>query len=182
MKKPAVVPTPFEQLTAAAKNLTVEGRAKIIKELAAYAETDLLCHRAEAPPELAARQAEVWQPALDWCAKRFGASLCTGAGLMPIAQSKEALQALRRVIEAYDNARLVGLHKAVELSGSLVLGLALAEGHYTAAQAFEASECDASFQMQKWGEDPVTAARRAAIRKDLDVCGEWLRGQSPAKL
>ena len=43
--------------------------------VAAYGGTDLLCYRAEAPEELVRRQAEAWDPLLDWAADRYGARL-----------------------------------------------------------------------------------------------------------
>jgi len=40
--------------------------------IAAYGETDLLCYRADAPQELADRQAEAWDPLLDWAEAALG--------------------------------------------------------------------------------------------------------------
>lgn len=89
---------------------------------------------------------------------------------MPIKQPPESLQALRRAIEGYDDNRLATLMQAVEASGSLVLGLALTEKHITAAQAFEAAECDALHQARKWGEDDEAKARWAGIKRELELC------------
>jgi chaperone required for assembly of F1-ATPase len=51
-------------------NSAIDGVAAAIAEtraeLAAYAETDLLCYRAAAPAELAAAQASAYDPVLDW--------------------------------------------------------------------------------------------------------------------
>ncbi|MEC8794794.1 MAG: ATP12 family chaperone protein, partial [Pseudomonadota bacterium] len=62
---------------------------------AAYGETDLLCYRATSPAELIARQAEGWDPVLDWAATQFGARLKPTAGIIHIAQDAAALDALR---------------------------------------------------------------------------------------
>jgi chaperone required for assembly of F1-ATPase len=165
---------PLTQLAATAIDIVGKGRGKIVGQIAAYAESELLCHRAETPPELAERQQRMWQPLLDWCAEHFNARLLTGIGIVPIAQPPEALKALHRAIEAYDDFRLAGLQHAVDVSGSLVLGLALAEGHINAAQAFEAAELDATFQIEKWGDDPAAEKRRAGINHDLHMCERWL--------
>ena len=37
-------------------------------EVAAYAETDLVCYRTDEPPALARRQAAAWQPLVAWAA------------------------------------------------------------------------------------------------------------------
>jgi chaperone required for assembly of F1-ATPase len=145
-------------------------RTEMIDPILAYAENELLCHRAAEPPELVEAQQAVWQPLLDWCMARFGALLETGTGIMPIEQSAQSLQALRRALEAYDDKRLEVLDRAVRALGSLVLGLALAERHISAVQALDAAELDATYQMKKWGEDPATLARYASIRRDLEAC------------
>ncbi len=63
--------------------------APTIGALAAYAETDLLCHRAE-DRRLAERQAREWQPLLEWAAHALDAPLRTTVGLMPIPQPPAA--------------------------------------------------------------------------------------------
>ena len=145
-------------------------RRELIDRIIAYAGSELLCHRADAPPELVEAQQKTWQPLLDWCAARFQAPLKTGTGIMPITQPPASLQVLRRVVEGYDDTRFAALMRAVQASGSLVLSLALAEKHITAVQAFEAAELDASWQMEKWGEDAETEARRAGIKSELELC------------
>jgi chaperone required for assembly of F1-ATPase len=171
--KPDPAKMPLTQLAATALDVIGAKRDEVIASLAAYAECDLLCHRADQPPELAERQTQVWQPWLDWAVKRFGAELRVGQGIMPIAQPKEAGAALRGAIAAFDVFRLAGLQQAVGASGSLVLGLALLEAQATATQVFEAAELDSLFQMEKWGEDPVTAERHNSARRELELCKKW---------
>jgi chaperone required for assembly of F1-ATPase len=166
---------PLTQLAVTAIDIADKNRVAIVDQIAAYAQSELLCHRAEAPQELVERQQHVWQPILDWCMKRYDAALIAGAGIMPIAQQSSAIKTLRHVVEAVDNFRLVGLQQAVNVSGSLVLGLTLAEKHLNAQQVFDAAELDATFQIEKWGEDPAEMNRRAQVKRELDVCEEWFR-------
>ena len=42
-------------------------------DIAKYAAGDLLCYRAEGPPELVRRQAEAWDPVLAWARAALGA-------------------------------------------------------------------------------------------------------------
>jgi chaperone required for assembly of F1-ATPase len=144
-------------------------RADMIDRILAYADSELLCHRATEPSELVEAQQAIWQPLLDWCAGRFQAPLKAGIGIMPIKQPPESLQALRRALEVYDDKRLEILDRAVRALGSLVLGLALAEGRLSAAQALDAAELDATHQMQKWGEDPAIRARRKDSLRALEL-------------
>ncbi len=146
------------------------GRARVVEEVAAYAAHDLVCYRAEAPAELAARQQAVWQPFLDWVALSFDARLAVAAGVVPIAQPPEALAALRQAIVATkSDLELTALNAAVTAAGSLVIGLALGAGRIDAAAAFEAAQLDESYQIERWGEDPEAARRRAAIKADLQA-------------
>jgi len=164
---------PLTQLAATAIDIVSKDRKKITAELLNYIGSELLCHRAEDPSTLAAQQDKMWQPLLGWCAKRFDASLQNGVGIMPIVQSPEATTALRRAIGAYDDFRLAGLSHAVDVCGSLVLGLALTEKHLSSEAVFETSELDATFQIQKWGEDTASAKRRDSVRQDLSLCEKW---------
>ena len=169
---------PLTQLAATALDIIAKDRAGIIKQVVAYAGTDLLCHRAAEPPALVQKQQQLWQPLLDWCARHYQAPLNVGEGLMPVVQPPASLTRLHDVVAAYDNFALAGLRQAVDVSGSLVLGLALAEGHLSPEHVFEAAELDHSFQMEKWGEDPASASRRAGVRRDLDACGLWFSSLS----
>ena len=164
---------PMTQLMATALDLVSKGREKTITGLLAYIASEHLCHRAEEPEALVAKQEQLWQPFLSWCTQRFDVGFVTGCGVMPIAQSPETTERLRVVLESYDDFKLTGLSSATDTSGSLILGLALAEEFAPADAVFQASELDTDHQAIKWGEDPVTLARQKAIRDDLDACEKW---------
>jgi chaperone required for assembly of F1-ATPase len=131
--------------------------------LAAYAETDLLCHRAESPEALARRQAEGWDPLLDWSAEVFGARLWATAGILPVAQPEASLARLHDAVRETDAFRLAAFHDFVTLSGSLILGLAVARRRLDAAEAWRLSRIDEDWQIEQWGEDEEAA--EAAARK-----------------
>ncbi len=159
---------PLTRLAATAQDRIAPDPGPVIDALAAYAEDDLLCYRALAPPPLAARQAEAWQPWLDWAAATFEARLLTTAGIVHIDQPAAALAALRRALARHDPAILAGLGVAVPATGSLVLGLALAAGALPAADAHRLGQLDASFQAEFWGEDEEAALRASAIGQDVE--------------
>ncbi|MGE5145245.1 MAG: ATP12 family chaperone protein [Candidatus Eiseniibacteriota bacterium] len=158
---------PLTRLASTALDLVPARRPAIVGEAAAYAGTDLVCYRAEAPVELVARQQAAWQPLLDWAAGRYGAALAVTTGVVPRPQPPEALAALRRAVEAEDDLSLVALHAATVAAGSLVIALALLEGRIDAAEAFALSQLDETFQIERWGEDSEATRRRAALRDDL---------------
>ncbi len=139
----------------------------VVLELARYGGTDLLCYRAEAPPELVARQAAAWQPWLDWAERRHGARLRVTHGVMHVAQPAEALAALAAGLAAHAPLTLAALGVAVPALGSLVLGLALAEGALDATAAHALATLDESFQEELWGVDQEALARRRRMGQEV---------------
>lgn len=166
---------PLTRILGTALDRIPPNRAGVDAELAAYAETELVCHRATHPPELAQRQADLWQPLLDWFARDLDAPLVVTTGVRAVPQPRASLDAVRRALAALDHFRMAGLSIAVDAAGSLVIGMALAAGRLDPAQAFDAAELDASFQIERWGEDQETAQRRARLRADLETADRWLR-------
>ncbi len=55
-----------------------------------------------------------------------------------------------------------------------MIGLALGAGRIDAAAAFEAAQLDESYQIERWGEDPEAARRRAAIHADLEAAAQLM--------
>jgi chaperone required for assembly of F1-ATPase len=168
---------PLTQLAMTAIDIVGKERETIAARLISSAESELLCHRADKDEALADLQEKTWQPLLLWCAGRFKASLHVG-GLMPLSQPPEALAALRHALQAYNDFYFTGIDWAAGITGSLVLALALAERHVTAAEAFEAAELEALYQMKRWGEDPLALARHHGIFRDLEVCQKWFEALS----
>ncbi|KAF0676187.1 ATP12 family chaperone protein [Profundibacterium mesophilum] len=138
-------------------------RRAVAEMLAAYGETDLLCYRAQQPEALAERQQAQWQPLLDWAQERFGARLVLAAGVMPVEQPEGALASLAAPIHTMDAFELAGFHDLVSLPGSLVIGLAAAEGHLPPAELWRLSRLDEIFQVEQWGRDEE-AEELAAIK------------------
>jgi len=149
-------------------------RDAIIRQTANYAGTDLVCYRATHPPELAARQQAVWQPLIDWAVLRYDAPLVVTSGVIPKSQSEESLRAFASAVAEHDDFALTALHVATAACGSLVIGLALTQGHLDAEGAFAVSQLEESFQIEAWGEDAEQAARRRALAADIQAAARFL--------
>ena len=143
--------------------------------VAAYGRNDLLCQRAEAPADLVRRQEEQWDPLLGWAAERHGARLAVGAGVMPIAQSIDAIAALETALAGLDDWTLAALGVATAASGSLVLALAVVEDRIGGEEAFALAVLDEVWQNERWGEDREAVARRDAIAADLAAAARFVR-------
>lgn len=178
---PEVVPGSMRlmRLACTAIDRVAGEREAVIEETAGFGRSDLLCYWAEYPVQLQRRQAETWRPLLDWAARALGATLAVTEGIVPVAQEESALTQLRAAVAAYDPWMLTALHAATTVTGSLVLGLALAHGEIDAERAWAVSRVDHDFQVEKWGEDAEAAEAAAALRAELDAAVrfmELLRG------
>lgn len=147
-------------------NSAIDGVAPRLEEVRAdvlaYAGTDLLCYRAGEPEGLVALQAQRWDPVLGWAERRLGARFVLAEGVMHVPQPAVTLAAFASALAHYDDAFAVaGLHVATTLTGSALLGLALAEGAVGVEDAWAAAHVDEDWNMQLWGEDAEALARRA---------------------
>jgi chaperone required for assembly of F1-ATPase len=158
---------PLTRLASTALDVVARRRGDAVAEIAAYAGTDLVCYRAEHPPELIRRQQTIWQPLVDWASLAYDAPLTVTSGVVPVAQRPAALRALTAAVEAYDVFALTALHAATTACSSLVIALALFEARLTAEEAFAASQLDETFQIEQWGEDSEQTQRRARLKDDI---------------
>lgn len=155
---------PWTRSANAAIDKVADQRAEVEAHLAEYAGSDLLCYRADGPDGLIARQRETWDPLLDWLAERYDVRLSTTHGVMPVEQSKDALERLARTMEPMSDVQLTGFHDLVTLSGSFTLALASTQGFQTAPKLWAASRLDEEWQIEQWGADEE-AAEVAELKK-----------------
>ena len=132
--------------------------------LAEYGGSDLLCYRAAQPVELVARQAERWDPMLDWAEEVLGARLQPVSGVMHVAQDETALAHLRSKVHGLSNFEMAAFHDLVSLSGSLILGFAAVHGARPIEELWTLSRLDEDWQEEQWGVDEE-AAEQAEIKK-----------------
>ncbi|MFZ2995501.1 ATP12 family chaperone protein [Sphingobium sp.] len=149
------------------------------EEVARYAQSDLLCYRAEAPATLVARQAFAWDPLLDWAQAHYDVLFVVTQGILPVPQPEEMLLRLRNAVLAQDPFTLAGLSTLVTISGSLVCGLAIVEGGHDPDAIWHAADIDDAWQVERWGEDAEAAARTARRRADFAMAGDFCRMSRP---
>ena len=74
-----------------------------------------------------------------------------------------------------DPHALAALGIAVPSLGSLVLGLALAEGALDAATAHVLGALEELFEVEQWGEDEEALARRQFVARDIALAERFIR-------
>ncbi len=165
---------PLTRLATTTLDRVATQRDAIIRQTANYAGTDLVCYRATHPPALAARQQAVWQPLIDWAVLRYDAPLVVTTGVIPKTQSATSLRAFAAAVTENDDFALTALHVATAACGSLIIALALFEGHLDAEGAFTTAQLDESFQIEAWGEDAEAAERRRALAADIQAAARFI--------
>ena len=150
---------PLTRLANAVIDAVADAPAPVAEEVANYLGSDLVCYRAETPDGLVARQAQAWDPVLEWAHEKFGARFITIAGVTFVAQPAEVVAALRAQIPR-DPWRLGAVSAMTTLTGSALLSLRVAQDAMSADDAWRAAHVDEDWQMEQWGRDAIALARR----------------------
>lgn len=154
---------PFTRTANSAIDKVATQFAEVVEMLAAYGGSDLLCYRAEDPPDLVELQSRGWDPLLGWAATDLGAPLVATPGVMHIDQPADSLKKLHMLVERLSPFQLAAFHDLVAISGSLVLALAVTHHRLAAEEAWDLSRIDENWQIALWGKDEE-AAEIAALK------------------
>jgi len=165
---------PLTGLANAAIDRVAPDPAAFAASLSRYAESDLLCYRAEGPRPLVERQARLWDPLLVWASRRFGAEFEVACGVMHHPQPEAGVARVAEAVAARDAFRLAALSPLVTVSGSVLIALALADGEIGLEDAWSAATLDEAWQAEQWGHDPLAAAAHDARRRDFDSAYRFL--------
>jgi chaperone required for assembly of F1-ATPase len=165
---------PLTRLAATATDRVAVLRETVVDAVVDYAGTDLLCYRADGPKDLVALEDRTWQPLLDWAAERWGARMAVSAGVLPVRQPADAMQALRRAVDQASNLELTALSCVVQASGSIVVGLAVLDGRIDADTAFATALLDEQYQAERWGIDAEAERRRRDIANEIRAAASFL--------
>lgn len=141
--------------------------AEVADMLAAYGDADLLCYRADSPEELVARQAQLWDPMLDWAEQTLGVRLETRTGIMHAPQASDQLAKLSQQTHALTAFELAAFHDLVSLSGSLILGFAASKNAGEIDSLWDISRLDEIWQTEQWGKDEDAEALSAIKRESF---------------
>ncbi len=156
-----------------ADKITAE-RAAVIAATAAFLETELICYYTPEPRELYERQKKLWQPAAETFTAETGIVLNSVTSVFGGVQSAADVAVFAKHLAALDDLSLTAAQAAAGLLGSAVLGYLLAKKQIDAAAAFQAALAEELYQAEKWGEDADAAARRDALKGEIDAVAAFL--------
>lgn len=142
----------------------------VLEDVMRFSSSDLVCYRADAPEALVARQADAWDPVLDWARATLGARFFLAEGVIHVEQPRESVASVGIWLKQREEAfRLSAIHLMTTLTGSALLALALEAGAMDADAVWTAAHVDEDWTIEQWGEDAEATARRNARRRDFDA-------------
>jgi chaperone required for assembly of F1-ATPase len=165
---------PLTRLANTVLDAVIERMDEVRADALKFGGSDLLCYRATHPAELVERQSRHWAPILGWAAMSLGARLDVIEGITHRTQPEDALAAIGRALEALDAFALAGVHELTTLSGSVVIGLAIAKAAITIEGGWTAAHVDEDWQIGQWGEDFEAAERRKRRRADFEAAARLI--------
>ena len=166
---------PLTKLANTAIDRATLHRAEIIAEMVAFAGSDLVCYRADAPMTLAARQKEHWDPILNWINALLDANFAAHIGIMHKLQSAQSLTSFETHVSNYDPFALAATHNLATLTGSAFLAAMLEQSAISAEMGWLAAHVDEDYQIENWGEDHEAKSRRAGRHKEFHCCVKFLK-------
>lgn len=161
-------------------NTAIDGIAAdtqaVFEDILRFSSSDLLCYRAGEPEALVARQADQWDPIIDWATYSLGARFILVEGVMHQEQPREAIAAFAVTLQKYDTAiELAALHTMTSLTGSAILAVALAEGERSLEEVWALAHLDEDWTAEHWGEDDDAQIRRAKRLVEMRAAVDVLR-------
>jgi chaperone required for assembly of F1-ATPase len=160
---------PLTRIANTAIDAVSDTLPEVRADIVAFAGSDLVCYRAEAPVELVARQAKAWEPILKWADTALGARLAVSEGIRPVPQSERALSAIASAVQPFNALQLTALHVLTTLTGSALLALAYASNVITSEQLWTAAHIDEDWQISLWGSDEEAEQRRRLRKTEFDA-------------
>lgn len=151
----------FRDLADFAIDAITQNREAVVDELVPYADTDTLCYRADPDEALYKRQAQVWEPLLCGFEARLGVRFTRISGIMHKPQPEATLARLREELTACSDFELTALKMLSSLAASLVIALEAIRPGADADTLWRASELEADWQVELWGEDWEATELRA---------------------
>lgn len=153
-------------------NTAIDGVSKdtqaVLEDILRFASSDLIFYRADAPQRLVERQAQAWDPILDWAREVIGARFILSEGVMHVEQPRESIRAVGTHLQARAAPlTLTALHVMTTLTGSALIALAIESGEVDAETGWAAAHVDEDWNIEQWGEDFEAAARRKARKLEM---------------
>ena len=173
---------PLTKLANTAIDRATHERKTITRELADYANADLICYRAAQPSDLVELQQAAWDPVLAWVQNKLGVRFEWTRSISHKPQTGEALATFEAYLNELTPWHLTAHYNISTLTGSVLITTMLIEGGMTLDQAWTAAHVDEDWQIARWGEDTDAIKRRSVRHGEAAMAALYRligRGGSP---
>ena len=144
------------------------GRKEVQDYLMRYLDTDTVCFFDKEPARLVQLQKERWTPLLEWTRRLLDADVHTATGTLVCRQPDATRAKVERLLAGLPPLDLASLERAVMVSKSMIIGLALIHRYIEAEQAALAAEVETASQVAAWGViDDSHDVDHAELRRQL---------------
>lgn len=170
---------PLTQILINALERIPRERKSITEALLKYLDTDLVCYRTATPQTLAVRQADIWDPWLDWFEEHYGARLTVTRSLIAVPCPAHTKAAVSVSVEQLDDWLFTILQLSTVLAGSIVLGLAFTAQAIAPQDLFDAVWLEERYKSEiyeedRHGPDPHTSLQQSEMRREIDAAALFL--------
>ena len=151
-----------------------EHRPAIESEILDYANSDLVCYRADRPPQLVEHQLKAWDPIVDWARTELDAPFQVTDAIIHRPQPEAAIAAFAMALKSLSDFDLAAFYTIMTLTGSALIAMMLAREATVPEAAWIASHVDEDYQVEQWGQDDEAQARRAARYTEFMACCRFM--------
>ena len=164
----------YIKITNSAIDKIIKDKDSFINKIASQIHSDTICYFSKTPESLLQLQIDSWKPLLKWIKKTYSVELNYSYSFEPLIQNKNNIQIIKEILVGCDVFKLSGISTLCQLTGSLVISLALCDSRLTYEEAFRASQLEESYQLSRWGKDSEASNRRKAISADIYKASNYL--------
>lgn len=164
----------YLKITNSAIDKIIKDKDSFINKIASQIHSDTICYFSKTPKSLLQLQIDSWKPLLKWIKKTYSVELNYSYSFEPLIQNKNNVQIIKEILVGCDIFKLSGISTLCQLTGSLVISLALCDSRLTCEEAFRASQLEESYQLSRWGKDSEASNRREAISADIHKASNYL--------
>lgn len=126
-------------------------KARLVRDILDFVETDTVLFYGEEPPELLELQTREWSPIIRWFRERFQVPLEPVVGISAPTLSPENFKKLEKHFMSYSMEALHGFMFGVDATKSIILTLACMERRLTVEEAVKLARLELLFQTDHWG-------------------------------
>ncbi len=123
-----------------------------LEKIFGYIDTDLICYRAESPPELVNFQNKYWDPVFQKLYLSYDLKIKKFVGIIPQDQSKDSKKTFKKHLKNLNEVEISCLYKLTQMMGSALLSFSLLKNLFSQRYIFYCSILDERWQSIQWGE------------------------------